>query len=65
MATTTPIKYLNIKQVCEALNVSPSTIWRWLKQGDFPKPVHLGPKAVRWKESDILAWDREKTEGES
>ena len=65
MATTTSIKYLTIKQVCEALNVSPSTIWRWLKQGDFPKPVHLGPKAVRWKESDILAWDREKTEAES
>ena len=65
MATTTPIKYLNIKQVCEALNVSPSTIWRWSKQGHFVKPVRLGPKVTRWEESSILAWSREKTDGES
>jgi len=33
-----------------------STIYEWMKQGTFPKPVALGARLVGWRESDIDAW---------
>jgi prophage regulatory protein len=44
------------------LPVSPSTIWRWIAQGDFPKGRKLGPKVTVWDEVEIYQWitDQEK-----
>ena len=58
-------QYLSIREVIAVLRVSRSTLWRWVKQGLFPKPVRLGPKAVRWRESDIAAWNRERAATEA
>ena len=33
-----------------------STIYDWMDQGKFPRPVALGPRAVAWREDDVLAW---------
>ena len=33
-----------------------STIYDWMKRGEFPKSVALGPRLVGWRESDIEAW---------
>ena len=38
------------------LPVSPSTLWRWVRQGKFPAPVRLTSCTVVWKESAITAW---------
>ena len=66
MASTTPtIQYWTIKQVCEALHVSPSTVWRWVKQGRFVRPVRLGPKVTRFRVGDVMAWDQAKAEEQS
>jgi prophage regulatory protein len=27
-----------------------------MREGRFPKPVRIGPRAVGWRESDIQAW---------
>jgi len=40
--------------------VSPATIYRWIKEGNFPKSVRLGANMVRWKTSDIEAWMEER-----
>tara|TARA_B100000787_G_C16087367_1_gene247293 strand:+ start:571 stop:750 length:180 start_codon:yes stop_codon:yes gene_type:complete len=42
------------------LKVSPATIYRWIKKGKFPAPIHLGANMVRWKASDIEAWIAER-----
>lgn len=36
--------------------LSRSTIYDWIKRGDFPQPVKLGTRLVAWRESDIIAW---------
>lgn len=36
--------------------LSRSTIYDWMKRGDFPQPVKLGARLVAWRESDITAW---------
>ena len=44
-------RYLSIKQVCEILDVDPSSLWRWRKRG-YLVPAEIGGKR-RYKISDI------------
>ena len=32
------------------------TIYQYIKDGAFPKPVRLGPRAVGWLEADVSDW---------
>lgn len=36
--------------------LSRSTIYAWMKEGTFPKPVKLGARLVGWMDTDIEAW---------
>lgn len=38
-----------------------SSIYSGIKAGTFPAPVHLGPRAVGWLDSDITAWIESRT----
>ncbi len=49
--------YLTVDQVAERLGVSRDTIWRWKRNGTFPKAVKLGGRTTRWRLSDIEAWE--------
>lgn len=33
-----------------------STIYKWIQDGEFPRPVKLGARIVAWRESDIDDW---------
>ena len=35
------------------LGLSCSAIYRLMRCGKFPTPIKIGPRAVRWKESEI------------
>lgn len=43
-------------QVEQRTGLSRSTLYQYIKDGDFPKPVRLGLRAVGWLESDISEW---------
>ena len=43
----------DVENLC---GVGPSFIYRHMADGDFPRPVQLGPRAVRWRLSDVEAW---------
>lgn len=36
--------------------LSRSTIYDWMRRGEFPQPVALGARLVGWRESDIENW---------
>lgn len=48
--------YLSVKHVTEMVGLSTATIYRWMADGRFPKPVSLGTRTVRWPKADIEAW---------
>jgi len=50
------IKYLRLPELLALLGVSWVTVWRWEKQGLFPKRRKLGPRIVGWREDEILEW---------
>lgn len=43
------------KEVEQVTSLSRSTIYKYMSEGIFPKPVRLGSR-VAWKESDIRDW---------
>jgi prophage regulatory protein len=50
------LAFLRRKQVETRTGLSRSTIYQYIKDGDFPKPVALGPRAVGWLESEVSEW---------
>lgn len=38
--------------------VSRPTIWRWARNGKFPKPIKLGAGSTRWRSADLEAWEQ-------
>ena len=38
------------------LPVSPATIWRWVRDGKFPKPIKLGTCVTGWHAYEIDAF---------
>ena len=48
--------FLRRKQVETRTGLSRSTIYQYSKDGAFPKPVPLGPRAVGWLESEVSKW---------
>lgn len=41
--------------------LSRSTLYAMMAEGDFPKPVRLGKRAVGWREADIASWLESRT----
>ena len=33
-----------------------STIYKLMATGEFPRPVRIGSKAVRWRATDLAIW---------
>lgn len=51
-----PERLLRRHDVETRTGISRSSIYAWMKCGDFPQPVKLGTRLVAWRESDINAW---------
>lgn len=46
---------LRLPAVMERVGVSRETIYRWAREGSFPKPVKLGELASGWLEAEVEA----------
>ena len=38
------------------LPVSPATVWRWVREGKFPKPFKLGESVTVWDAAQVEAF---------
>ena len=56
MAEAIKSPLLTIGQVCELTSLGKSSIYNLIKDGHFPKPVHLMAHASRWVRADVEAW---------
>lgn len=46
---------LNVKEVAQFTRLHKSTIYRFVKEGKFPKPIKIG-SASRWKKEDLVSY---------
>jgi predicted DNA-binding transcriptional regulator AlpA len=52
----TPV-YLRESQIIpDIVRIGHSTLWRWVQQGKFPKPVRLGQRVTAWRAIDLASW---------
>ena len=53
------VDYLLPRKTVEKLSgLSRATIYRLIKIGKFPRPLSIGTGSVRWRQSDIISWQR-------
>lgn len=52
--------YLSDKQVSVRYGVSRGSVWRWVRNGDFPSPVKFSPGCVRWALDEVEAHEEAK-----
>ena len=53
------IDYLIPRKTVEKLSgLSRATIYRLIKSGKFPRPLSIGTGSVRWRQSDVIAWQQ-------
>ena len=55
------VQLVNVKQLAAALGIHERTCWRQAAlaeagESNFPKPLRLGPKTVRWRLSHVQAY---------
>lgn len=50
-------KLLNIQQVAELLQIHEKTVYKWMKQGRFPKPIKSWG-SPRWDYDEVMKYVR-------
>ena len=50
------VRMLRLPDVKNRVGLGRSAIYAKVKRGEFPSPVHLGPRAVAWISEEISAW---------
>jgi prophage regulatory protein len=56
-------RFLRLPAVIEMVGLQRTAIYGRIKEGTFPVPVQLGPRAVAWDEQDIVEWQSKLTRG--
>lgn len=59
-----PIKHrlIRLREVRMRVGLGTSTVYRYLAEGKFPRPVRIGGGRVAWVERDIDAWIADRIE---
>ena len=53
-------RLLRREEVETRCGIPRSTIYRLMRLGEFPEPVKVGQRAVRWIESEITGWQKSR-----
>ena len=51
---TTPL--MRIDEVARLVAVHPRTVQRWVRDGEFPRPIKLPGGQVRWQREAVDRW---------
>ncbi|WP_108062619.1 helix-turn-helix transcriptional regulator [Poseidonibacter lekithochrous] len=48
--------FLRITDVMKKTGIAKSTIWLWVSENRFPKPIKLSPRITVWEEDKVNEW---------
>jgi prophage regulatory protein len=51
--------FLRITEVMKKTSIARSTIWLWVSENKFSKPIKLSPRITVWEEEKINYWMKE------
>lgn len=55
-------KIIRFSEVIQIVPLCRATIYKLMKEGDFPPKISLGPRAVGWIEQDVIEWVKSRVE---
>lgn len=55
-------RLIRITEVMDRTGLARSTVYKYISEGIFPKPIKLGSRAVAWVESEIETWIKNSIE---
>jgi len=50
------MKIIRLKEVIDSTGLARSTIYKYIGEGTFPKPVSLGDRCVGWVNNEVNDW---------
>ena len=53
-------RLVTVREYAERFGISEDTVRRWARKGIGPRPIKIGPRAVRYRETDINAYLEER-----
>ena len=53
-------RLMRLEEVLGYTGLSRSELYRQIQDGTFPRPVKVGKRAVRWRESEVEEWIAER-----
>ncbi|MER2096027.1 MAG: AlpA family transcriptional regulator [Pseudomonas qingdaonensis] len=65
------MRIIRLKEVIDSTGLARSTIYKYIAEGTFPKPVSLGDRCVGWVDTEVHDWilarigERDMAEGAS
>jgi prophage regulatory protein len=51
-------RFLSLREVREMIGVSAATLWRWQREGRFPRRRLISRGRVAWLASEVAEWMR-------
>ena len=51
-----PPELLRCAEVVQRFGIDKTQIYRLMRAGDFPPPVRIGRRSVRWRREDLDRW---------
>lgn len=54
------MRIIRLKEVIESTGLARSTVYKFISDGVFPKPISLGDRSVGWLESEVQDWILDK-----
>jgi len=58
-------RMIRLPEILRITGVGTSSIYRWMDKKIFPRPVHLTPGTVAWREGDIARWQQDRFSAQS
>jgi len=49
-------RFIRLREIVAVTGLSPATIWRRERAGDFPRRRQISPGAVGWLASEVQVW---------
>ncbi|GIV53473.1 MAG: hypothetical protein KatS3mg038_3994 [Candidatus Kapaibacterium sp.] len=54
------VKLVRAHELAAMLGVCRHTIYHWVRNGRFPQPLKIGPRATAWRLEDVERWLAER-----
>jgi predicted DNA-binding transcriptional regulator AlpA len=51
---------VRVAGACARYGISKATLYNWLRTGNFPQGMKLGPNTLAWRLEDLLRWEESR-----